>query len=379
MSTLELLLTFVPSLTYPLICLTYYFVLKQKRNEIFHLIKGETLKRYLNAYGLYGEKNGAREYNEKYLFRKYYDWKGYFLPVILNMLSAIILSLTFFAQKELIKITDSTLSNLIMSIPLTVVTGFAGAYVWSHYDLLRRFFVIDLSPHPLYNMWIRFMVSGILAYLISPAFTDSVALLIAFGVGTFPLHTLNNFLRKGVLEKLKLEDELKNSEKPNLYLLQGMTKNIIERFEEENIYSAQHLALADPIRLLMKTNIEWTTLLDFIDQAILYSYVGNKITEIRECGIRCAMELSQLQKKLDSNNTDDIKSAENLTDVIAKKLQWEKESVTNMINILDGDDQLTFISDLWGEAFPPKQPEIPTEGQRSSKESIIPQESKEKR
>jgi len=352
MTNLEILLIILPSLTYPLICLSYYFVLRQKRSEVFRLIKGPTLQRYLIAYGLFYEVDGKKEYHEEQLFRKYYDWKGYILPNILNMISAATLSLIFFTQQKLITVTDSSVSNFIFTIPLTVVTGFTGAYIWSHYDLLRRFFVIDLSPQPLYNMWIRFMVCGILAYLISPAFKEPVALLIAFGIGTFPAHTINNFLRKRVIEKLKFVEEIKDYEKPNLHLLQGMTKYVIERFEEENIYSAQHLALADPIRLLMKTNFEWTVLLDYIDQAILYCYVGNKISEIRECGVRCAIELFCLNKKLISNDNTKIQFAKDQIRIIAARLKWEEISVANLLDILHDDDQLNFIYDLWSEAFP---------------------------
>ena len=64
----------VPSLTYPLICLTYILVLKQKHEEIRRLMQGKTLTKYLKAYG-----------NED-IFKQYYDWRGYILPVLLNMI-----------------------------------------------------------------------------------------------------------------------------------------------------------------------------------------------------------------------------------------------------------------------------------------------------
>ena len=102
----------------------------------------------------------------------------------------------------------------------------------------------------------------------------------------------------------------------------------------------------------MKTNFGWTALLDFIDQSILYSYVGDKIKEIRETGLRCAMELSEIQDMLESGNRGEVNFANDLIKVIAKKLQWDTNSVTNMIRILAEDDQLNFVYDLWSEAFP---------------------------
>ena len=127
-----------------------------------------------------------------------------------------------------------------------------------------------------------------------------------------------------------------------------MTKNMIEQFNEENIYSIQQLALSNPIRLLMRTNIEWTIILDVIDQAILFNYVEGKMVELRKLGIRCAMEFSMLKKDIQMN----VAGTEELIKTIAEKLDNTEEGIKNLIHILATDDQLIFISNLWYEAFP---------------------------
>lgn len=340
MSILQVLLLVIPIVTYPLICLSYIWVLRQKRDEVKRLFKGEYLSNYLKTYG--GED----------LFKDYYDWKGYVLPILLIMLTVEIAILSQVIKGEVIFLDSLAKFSFLKEIPTSSIIGLAGAYIWTHYEMLRRYYLIDLTPIRLYNFWLRFLVSGILAYYCELIFQSPADFIIAFAIGTFPVSALSSFVRAQAQDKLKITDEISEFEKPNLHLLQGMTKNIIERFHEENIYSIAQLALANPIRLLMRTNIEWTIILDLIDQAILYNYVEGKIVQVRETGIRCAMELSGLGEDLMSGDQETIKLAEDLIIVVKDKLGWDISSLKNLIWTLEEDHQVIFLTKLWDEAFP---------------------------
>jgi hypothetical protein len=328
----------IPGLTYPLICFTYFVVLDQKQTEILKMLKGGKLDRY------------AKAYLDKDLIKKYFNWKTYILPIALNVLVVDFLVFGSLVRNGIIVIEKNHAFSFFYNLPDISIMGFAGAYLWTHYDMLRRFYVIDLNTIALHNMWLRILVCGVLACLFGLTLDYPVGMFTAFAIGTFPMHRLLRIVRAQI-KHIKILDDTQKSESPNLYLIQGMTKNYVERFEEENIDSVEHLALANPTRLLLRTNIEWTVLLDFIDQAILINYIGEKINDIRHTGIRCAMELSDLKNDLKSANETKKENAEKLIDIIADKLQWKKESVINLIHTLYDDPQLNFIYDLWEEVF----------------------------
>jgi hypothetical protein len=335
------LLLLLPSATFPLLIYFYFRVLTQRREEIDRLFKGETLQKYLRTFG---------RQKEGHVLEHYLDWKGYILPVILNMSLVWIGVLAFLAHWNTFS-GNFPLYSLLDRCPTTLLVGFLGAYLWGHYDLIRRFSVIDLSPTTLYHVWLRMQLSSIIAYLVGTTLKEPFDLIVAFGVGAFPLESLLGFFRSQVRSKLQWTTSNSPSDAPNLHVLQGMTSNIIERLNEENIYSTQHLALANPIRLLMRTNFEWTIILDMIDQAILHNYVGNKIAQVRQVGIRCAMEFSDVRWYLEHRNVQYRKQGETLLQELAKKLDWNPASVKGLVYTLDEDSQLNFIYDLWDDAF----------------------------
>jgi hypothetical protein len=336
-----LVLLLLPSVTFPLLIYFYFRVLIQKREEIDRLFRGETLQKYLRTFG---------RQKEDHLLEHYLDWKGYILPVILNMSLVWIGVLAFLVHSNTIS-SGSLLFTLLAQCPSTLLVGFWGAYLWGHYDLIRRFSVIDLSATTLYHVWLRMQLGSIIAYLVGMTLKAPFDLIVAFGVGAFPLESLLGFFRSQVRSKLQWTSSSTPSETPNLHVLQGMTSNIIERLNEENIYSTQHLALANPIRLLMRTNFEWTIILDMIDQAILYNYVGDKMNLVRQVGIRCAMEFSDVRWYLEHKDVQYRRQGEIMLQELAKKLEWNPTSVKSLVYTLDEDSQLNFIYDLWDDAF----------------------------
>ena len=337
MTAFQILLLIIPTITYPLICLSYVIIMKQKRDEIKRLFNGNTLKKYQQAYG-------AED-----LFKEYNNWLGYILPILLIMLTTVFAMYILMIKYGIITLKSSDYLSTFQSTPDTLIFGFIGAYIWTHYELLRRYHIIDLSPFRLYYFWLRFLVSAMLAYLFGLAIQSPTNLVVAFAIGAFPVRTLASFLRgQAQKQKLDITDEITEFEKPNLHLLQGMTKNVIEQLNEENVYSTEQLAFSNPIRLLMRTNIEWTVILDFLDQAIAFNYIGEKINDLRRIGVRCAMELSQLLEVSPKNKP----AARKLIKTISVKLSCTVQEVENLIKVLADDDQLIFITNLWGDAFP---------------------------
>lgn len=358
----QLLFLLTPSLTYPLICLTYLYLLRQKREGIKRLMGGEELKLYFKAYG---------EINEEKLFESFFITRAYIFPIFLNMITVFIVTMAFMLDQKIISPVFFLVDLWQPSLPLTTIAGVAGAYLWSHYDMIRRFSIIDLSPILFYQSWLRLLVCGILGYLIGLSLISPIDLIVAFGIGAFPNDAILSFIRSKTREHLNFSMETTASETPNLHFLQGTTANVIERLNEENIFSAQQLALANPIRLLMRTSLEWTVILDLIDQAFLYIYVGDKISSVREAGIRCALDLCGIKRYAESPDSAKRQIGEQLMQVLAVKLGYDLACVKFMIQLADKDPQLEFIWNLWSEAFS-TPPEDLVE-QEPVDDSLVPQ------
>ncbi|HLP15410.1 MAG TPA: hypothetical protein VK470_04065 [Bacteroidota bacterium] len=342
----------IPALTFPLVVLAYFLQLNRKRREVDRLMTGNTMSRYVKAYG---------KLEEGEMFSWYCDWREYILPVTLNTI--VVSGTIYFILVQWGIITMDAIPPVIQAsggIPLSVIWGLTGAYIWGQYDMNMRFWAIDLSPNALYSIWLRFLVSGALSYILSNIIQPPFVLLVAFGLGAFPVNTLSAFLRAQVRQQLKYSGEALQTEQPNLHMLQGMSPEIAERLKEEYIYSAQQLALANPIRLLMNTGFEWTVILDLIDQAILYNYIGPKIVDVHKAGIRSAMEMSGIKDYFDDEAPGDLQMGIDLIREVAKRLEWEEVSVKNLIETLYTDPQLVFIWQLWEDAFATTQePESP--------------------
>ena len=140
-------------------------------------------------------------------------------------------------------------------------------------------------------------------------------------------------------------------EEPNLHHIQGLTPKIIDRLSEEEIYSTEHLANADPIKLLLRTKFEWKVILDIIDQAILFNYTGERITNLRTLGIRGAIELAEIGTHLQITDDEAKQQAESMVPTIASTLEVDEHVVKQLMYTLIEDPQLDFIWTLWGEAF----------------------------
>ena len=231
------------------------------------------------------------------------------------------------------------------------IAGFAGSYLWSHYDLLRRFATFDLSPSSLYLIWLR-LIAGVLAGpALSAALADPLRTPVAFAVGAFPLAWIQSAFRGLARKRLEGLIEDQPAEQATLQLLQGATGPIVERLAEEGITSTQHLALADPLRLFLRTNLELTVILDLIDQAGLHLYVGAKLSALRAVGIRSAIEFAEIYDYLDSDDPAERRRGKELVALVANTLSTDDSAVLKLVDTLYEDPQVSFVWDLWGEAF----------------------------
>ena len=332
----------IPGLTYAVLCYAYFRVLWQKRADVNRLFRGAALAKYLQAYG---------PIRPDQLLSGYYDRSAYVFPVVFNMALVTLGGVAALTKAGAFSGAQPPVFALLARTPGPVLAGLAGAYVWSQYDLIRRYTLVDMSAASLHLLWLRLGVGAAVGYLAVLPFQESIQPLIAFGLGAFPLETVREFLRDVVTKNLNLQDRHTKGEEPELHKLQGLTAEVVIRLRDEGITSTQHLALANPVRLLFKTNLEWTVILDAIDQAMLYQYVGDKLASLRGLGIRSAIDLAEVLDYLDSDIEEEKHRGRLLVGQAAEILGTPVAGVENLVATVAEDPQLALIWELWSEAI----------------------------
>ena len=326
--------------TYPLICAIYFKTLLRRRNEIEKLLQGRFMEKYTRAYGGLSPND---------LFNLYHNWKDYILPVALNVMVVSCISAALLLQGSGYIKSGSNPLSIFNKLPYSAAAGFIGAYIFSHYDMVRRFSTMDLTSTIVYRLWLRLLVGGTLGYLVGSILQAQFQMLTAFCLGAFPVNKLRDLMKQMIQKKIDVSVEAAMAEKPNLHKLQGLTEETIERLEEEDITTTQHLALANPILLLLKPNLQWTVILDMIGQAILYIFIGDKIEEHRAIGIRSAIDLVKVHCLMLDPDENKREVGRQLADLMSTKLGQDRIGIYNLIQSVSENPQTRFICDLWQE------------------------------
>ena len=339
----------IPAIFYFSLFRAFRPVLSGRRKEIRSIMsRGGTFKEYLRAFGSVADQDSEKTLDG--LFFQTFGRTKYYFPLAILVLVSVIAMVIVLTRAGFDLGLPDLLSKQIHSLGLNVIAGLGGAFIWGTYDALRRYETIDLAPADLHYISLRLVLAPILAPMVTAAFTDSLQPVLAFGVGAFPVATLLNFIKGQARTKLNITGLSEPAEGPTLQYLQGITPTMLQRLKDSGFESVEHLAGADPIKMLLKTNIEWKVILDLMDQAILFGYVGEKIAKLRPLGIRGAIELATIQNSLESGEVQEAQRARNLVSYAAKVLEQDESAVLNMIVETYEDVQVNFLWSLWGDA-----------------------------
>lgn len=177
-----------------------------------------------------------------------------------------------------------------------VTLTFLGAYFFSMQMLFRRYALKDLrgSAYVAFSMRVILAVIGTWVLVAVNAgtgvLTRSELFALAFAIGVFPLiiwQIIESVLmRVAGLVLPSLRAQLPISD------LDGLTIWHQTRLEEEDIEELPNMATADIVDLLLNTRIPAERIIDWVDQAILYTQLGmtgkDSRTTLRAHGIRTA-------------------------------------------------------------------------------------------
>ncbi len=295
-----------------------------------------------------------REELIKLMFQRYYNNAAYLIAMCL--LTSVCLG--FVASGVAILLGSwgieaplpRALLAVIHSIPLASIAGFWGAYVWALYEIALRYRANDFTPSSAHFIWVKFVASSTVAGFVATVLPAQVRLLAGFCIGSLVLPELLSWTRNRARELLRTKAEEGQAEQPTLQLLRGGTATVVSRLAEVGIESIHHLAYSDPFSLLLQTNLRWTMILDFIDQALLFSYLKESAPLLCASGIRGAIELSILSEQ-HAKNEKEAARAEFLVKQLAERVGLHETEFRNLAECVAKDYQVHLLSDLFAEAW----------------------------
>ncbi|HWQ70557.1 MAG TPA: hypothetical protein VN494_11525 [Patescibacteria group bacterium] len=181
--------------------------------------------------------------------------------------------------------------------------GFLGAYVYLIGDLVRAYFILDLTPQVFVASTIR-VITGSLLALVTSFMTGYISKevnislpLISFFFGYFP-ETALILIQKKVAGWIGL-GETKYQAIP-LSKLPGMSYAHETRLIREGYDNVENLATVRPLDLMLRTGFTYRQVRQWIAQAWLYSHLREDYEEfVKQTGITGADELVEFLDKGD--------------------------------------------------------------------------------
>lgn len=330
----------IPAILYLYLFFSYLQVVRNKRNELQRiLLLPEIREYYARAYG--SKNDEPEEIASRLLIRNNYSTLSYLRAFAFTALLATLVASLAATKAGFPLGLPNTIVEIIKApsadqFLLAVFSGTAGAFVWGLYELLRRYRVGDLTPSTIYIAGIRILIVAGVGPALSTVLKAEFSWAIAFGLGVLPLATISDIAAEPTRRALKLDPPATPISDPTFSAIHGLTPDTIERLAEAGIQSAQQLAYTDPLRLLVRTNLDWKIIIDLIDQAFLAGYVGSCLSDLRTRGIRGAVELA----KLEVDNEQDIRLLTNI-------LKTDLHDARNLIKTIQTDPTADFLAHTW--------------------------------
>jgi hypothetical protein len=220
---------------------------------------------------------------------------------------------------------------------LVLVMAFLGSYVYMLFRLLYRILNNDVYPMTFYYYASRLIISCIVAVVFRHVFelfglqNSQVLVLMGFVVGFAPDLFIVVIARRA-FQLVKIagdQPDPASSELPtnlSLLMIEGMTRDKIDRLAELGIDSAQYLACQNPFILWPRLPYDVRLLVDWIGQAQLYRVAKEpRLKKLREIGV---------------NNVFDLHTALSDKDActgVCRALDIDAASVTTHLSNLDQD------------------------------------------
>jgi hypothetical protein len=319
---------------------------KQRREDIISGLSTYAIELYFTQFhpSFPIEKSHTREEAFSDYYSRQFGRRHFIIPLLL--LAAVALTALLWTGLSVIDWLSRTPLGS-GHLPELAVSALLGAYMYSTSDLISRWRSCDLSPSDLWWQSFRLSIAVPMAYAISSAFNQSIALAVAFLLGAFPTAEVQKIARRFVAKRVDLGD-VPESPKSELQKLQGIDVINAERLGAEGISTLVQLAYADPIKLAIRTNISFSAIVDYMSQALLWIYVTDDLPKLAKIGLRGAYEMRALwQDFTEPRDQKEQYLARALLAKAATRIGMDTTEMENVWQMVALDPYSIFLCEVW--------------------------------
>jgi hypothetical protein len=311
----------------------------------------EVLRQYKDQFPSRKTLDCAQNLADHY-FETFYNYYEYMAGLALNFVTGGV-ALVFVLAKAGFPVPFMRAQNIQFiqnaSWSTAVLWAIIGGYLWNCYDLISRTTNFDLAPDTFSKMWLKLWVASAVAAILSEGVSAGLHPSLGFAVGLISIPVLFEAIADKAGRVLNIKTVQADTSAP-IRLLQGATPDVIDRLSDIDISSTVQLAYCDPLHVMMTSNLSWAMILDLINQALLFNYVGPDAVRIRSGGYRGAIELAVIGANLNGTPEQRTIGVRSLSDV-ATMLQYPEQKVLDLVQTLYDDGQVNLIWDLMGGKY----------------------------
>ena len=230
------------------------------------------------------------------------------------------------------------------------IAAVAGAYTMVSFDAISRVARRDLLPEDLYVFSLRLIACVPVANALASFVKNDAALVVAFGTSTLSLQFITNFLRKNLMTRVNAGSPVSDDPKADdpISLLAGVDAAVAERMASIGITTIWQLAASDPVQLTMRTNLNFTYLLDLTSQAIAWTCLGDKISVLRPMGLGGAYELAVMNLEARDATSPHQANSLALISQAAAALNLTSVQMSNILHCVCDDPRTMFLIKAYG-------------------------------
>ncbi len=332
-----------------------------KKNEIMDGLTKEAKQKYFEMFSLSSLKGKtAREMDFGDFYSLWYGRRFYILPVALLVAALLFAStVVVFTALHSLRGLDSTTGY---DLPPNALAAIAGAYMWVGSDFISRARRLDFSPSDVQWGVLRLVICVPLGYAFTALAGEAGNVLgptIAFSLGAFPLGALIDLLQQALYTLIKRSPGSPTAN-DTVMQLQGIDDVIAKRLAAEDITTVAQVAYCDPIRLVMRSNLTFSFVIDCMNQALAWLYFENQMKTLRPLGLRGAAEIAYLVDDLTSDDASvQSEALATLTDVVkaispphtVQTMRWTFEQIAK-------DPYTVFLREVWVSPFTQPEPAL---------------------
>ena len=323
----------------------FRYGLLERRRSILGYFDNDAAKTYFDQFYFAESGNFAPEYATQ-LARMYDQRFGaivFLMPLGLYF-AALAVTVTVLVATALSTLKIETIPSAV--VENTAAAALAGAYLWIVSDLIQRYRQRDLVPGVLYSATFRIIIAIPMAYAIAATMPKGVgAATLAFLLGAFPTDTLFLIMRRTVSKKFGLGDDAEANKKPELELLQGVNTAIAEKLSDIGLTTMLQLAYEDPIQLTMRTNLNFSFVVDLVSQALAGLYID--LAKARKYSLRGAQEAANLYHNLSHGPAESRERARAILVAASAELDIPPDSLQNSLREISKDPYTEFLGAIW--------------------------------